>query len=80
VTTADVGGRFNVMMPSTVYAGGSSTVGLTWSGLALGGRYLGAAQFKDLSGVVQATTVLRVETNGGLPVTEAPDSDPGKMH
>jgi hypothetical protein len=79
VTTADIGGRFNVMMPSMVYAGGSSTVGLTWSGLALGGRYLGAAQFKDLSGIVQATTVLRVETNGGLPVAENPDNDPGKM-
>jgi hypothetical protein len=80
VTTADIGGRFNVMMPSMVYAGGSSTVGLIWSGLALDGRYLGAAQLKDPSGVVQATTVLRVETNGGLPVTEAPDNDPGKMH
>jgi len=72
VTTADTGGNFNALLPSTVYAGGTATVGLSWSGLALGKRYLGAVQFKDLGGVVQATTVLRVETNGGLPVTDVP--------
>jgi hypothetical protein len=72
VTTADTGGNFNALLPSTVYAGGTSTVGLSWSGLALGKRFLGAVQFKDLSGVVQATTVVRVETNGGLPVTDVP--------
>jgi len=61
VTTADTGGNFNALLPSTVYSGGTSTVGLSWSGLTTGKRYLGAVQFKDLSGVVQATTVLRVE-------------------
>jgi Subtilase family/Fibronectin type-III domain/PA domain len=61
VTPADVGGNFNVMLPSQVYAAGTSTVGMAWSGLTPGKRYVGAAQFLDLSGVVQATTVLRVE-------------------
>jgi len=60
VTPADVGGNFNVMLPGQVYAGGTSTVGLAWSGLTPGKRYMGAVQFLDLSGVAQATTVLSV--------------------
>ena len=67
VTRTDTGGNFNVMVPSQVYAGGMATVGMVWSGLALNGRYVGAGQFTDLSGAVQATAVLRVETTG-LPV------------
>ena len=60
VTPADVGGNFNVMLPGQVYAGGTSTVGMAWSGLTPGKRYMGAVQFLDLSGVAQATTVLSV--------------------
>jgi subtilisin family serine protease len=69
VTTADVGGKFNVMLPSTVVANGTATVGLTWSGLAASGRFVGGAQYKDLSGAVQATTVVRVDT-GAAPLSE----------
>ncbi len=79
VTRADLGGNFNALVPSAVYAGGSATVGLSWSGLPLGGRYMGAAQWLDQSGAVQATTVLRVETNGGLPVNEVQDSSSRKV-
>jgi hypothetical protein len=60
VTAADVGGNFNVLLPGQVYAAGTSTVGMAWSGLAPGKRYMGAVQFLDLSGVAQATTVLSV--------------------
>ena len=60
VTPADVGGNFNVMLPSQVYVAGTATVGMGWSGLTPGNRYLGAAQFLDLNGVPQATTVLSV--------------------
>jgi hypothetical protein len=60
VTPADIGGNFNVMLPSQVYAAGSATVGMGWSGLTPGKRYMGAAQFLDLSGIPQATTVLSV--------------------
>jgi hypothetical protein len=60
VTPADVGGNFNVMLPSQVYAAGTSTVGMAWSGLTPGKRYMGAVQFLDLSPAVQATTVLSV--------------------
>ena len=60
VTSADIGGNFNVLLPGQVYAAGTSTVGMAWSGLTPGKRYMGAVQFLDLSGVAQATTVLSV--------------------
>ena len=60
VTPADIGGNFNVLLPGQVYAAGTSTVGMAWSGLTPGKRYMGAVQFLDLSGVAQATTVLSV--------------------
>ena len=62
VMPADVGGKFVVALPSKSVAGNNTTVGMSWSGLDLDKRYVGGAQFLDLSGVVQATTVLRVET------------------
>ncbi len=60
VTAADLGGNFNVLLPGQVYAAGASTVGMAWSGLTPGKRYLGAVQFLDLGPTVQATTVLSV--------------------
>lgn len=66
VTPNDTGGRFNVLVPSQVHAGSSATVGMGWSGLEPGGRYVGGAQWLDPNGVSQATTVLRVEP--GVPV------------
>ncbi len=68
----DKGGNFNALLPGQVYAGGSGTVGLSWSGLPAGGRFIGAVQFKDSSGTAQATTGVRVETNGGLPLLDEP--------
>ena len=62
VTPADVGGKFVVALPSKSVAGNNTTVGMSWSGLDLDQRYVGGVQFLDLSGVVQAMTVLRVET------------------
>jgi Fibronectin type-III domain len=60
VTAADVGGNFNVLLPGQVYAAGTSTVGMAWSGLTPGKRYMGAVQFLDLGPTVQATTILSV--------------------
>lgn len=57
-------GKFTVLLPSQVYVGGTATVGLSWSGLQLQGRYLGAVAFKDLTGVRQALTVVQVQTPG----------------
>ena len=70
VTPTDTGGNFNVLVPSQVYAGSTATVGMSWSGLAPGKRYVGGAQWLDPNGAVQATTVLRVETN--VPVISEP--------
>lgn len=61
VTAADVSSTLNVLLPSQVYASGTSTVGVAWSGLATGQRYVGGFQLKDAGGFVQATTVVRVE-------------------
>ncbi len=76
VNQGDSGGKFNVVLPAQVYSAGTSTVGISWSSLPMGHRYLGAAAFTDAAGnfSTSSTTVVRVETNGGLPVTEAPTS------
>ncbi|WP_332847853.1 S8 family serine peptidase [Massilia sp. S19_KUP03_FR1] len=75
VTTADRNGGFRALVPSTVYAGSSATVSTSWSGLAAGKRYYGAVQLKDSSGVIGATTIYQVETDGAVPVPE-PEARP----
>ncbi|MCV2370554.1 S8 family serine peptidase [Roseateles oligotrophus] len=70
VTSADMGGNFKVALPGKVVSGGNAVVGMSWSGLANSERYLGAAQFLDASGKVQATTALRVET-GAAPLAQS---------
>lgn len=79
VKVGDTGGNFRTMMPSQVYPGSTATVGLSWSGLAPGGRYMGGVQFRDASGIPSATTVVRVETNGGLPLSEPGDVASAKL-
>lgn len=71
VMPGDAGG-LNAVVPSTVYAGSTATVGLAWSGLATGKRTVGGTHWLDASGKVQATTVLRVSTDGALPVQNEP--------
>ncbi len=72
VSAADATSGFNVLLPSMSYVNSTSTVGLSWSGLSTGGRYLGGAQFKDTSGVVQSTTLLVVDTTGAAPLAYTP--------
>ncbi|MEO5687311.1 MAG: S8 family serine peptidase [Burkholderiaceae bacterium] len=62
------GGAFNVLMPGSVYAGGTATVGFSWSGLTVGHRYFGGAQFLDLSGTPGAATALNIDTTPGTPL------------
>ncbi|WP_077033161.1 S8 family serine peptidase [Pelomonas sp. KK5] len=73
--------KLNVLLPANSYLGGTATVGVSWSGLTMGHRYLGAAALMDAGGNFgsASTTVLRVEPNGGLPVAEAPDTRPDKL-
>jgi len=71
VTTADVGGKFVVAVPGKVVAGNNTTVGVSWSGLDDNQSYVGAAQFLDLNGVVQATTLVNVNTGAAaIPIAE----------
>jgi subtilisin family serine protease len=68
LTPADLGGNFAVALPGKTVTGGNAMVGVSWSELIAGERYLGAVQFLDLNGVAQATTVLRVEPGESVPV------------
>jgi hypothetical protein len=61
-------GSLKAALPSKVYAGSTATVGLSWSGLAVGKRYIGAVGFVDPSGNAAATTVLAVDTDDAVPV------------
>ncbi len=71
VTTADVGGKFTVALPGKVVANVTASVVATWSGLANDTSYLGGIQFQDLSGNVQSTTVVNVNTGSAtIPVVE----------
>jgi subtilisin family serine protease len=70
VSSADKGGNFKVMMPAKVYAGSTASVSASWSGLALGKRYLGALQLLDANGAPATVTTFQVETNNPLPLGE----------
>jgi len=67
VTTADASSSLNVLLPGSVVAGGTATVGITWSGLVNGGRYLGGVQYKDPTGAVVGTTTVNVAPGGAMP-------------
>ena len=67
VSSTDVGGNFKVLAPATAYIGGTASVGMSWSSLAAGQRYLGAASFK-VDGVVAGTTLVDVQTNDPVPL------------
>ena len=72
VTPADVGGKLGVLLPSQVYAGSTATVGISWSGLLAGHRYVGGFQLRDANAVIQSTTAVLIETNGGVPTSDNP--------
>ena len=73
------GSTLRVALPSQVYAGSTATVGTTWSGLATGKRYVGGFQLTDLSGNPQSTTVLRVSTDGSVPILNEPATVSSKV-
>ncbi|MES2757493.1 MAG: S8 family serine peptidase [Pseudomonadota bacterium] len=63
----DVGGNFKVLVPATAYVGGTASVGMSWSGLATGQRFLGAAKFK-VNGMASGTTLVDIQTNDPVPL------------
>lgn len=71
VSTADASSTLNVMLPGNMTAGGTGTVGISWSGLAAGGRYLGGIQYKDPAGTVVGTTIVQVQPGAAAPLASA---------
>ncbi|MFN5048725.1 S8 family serine peptidase [Roseateles sp.] len=70
VGPSDVGGNFRVLAPANAVIGGTASVGMSWSGLALGQRYLGAAAYR-VGGVRQGVTLLEVLTNDPVPLAKS---------
>ncbi len=60
-------GALKVLAPGKAVVGGTASVGASWSGLAAGQRFLGAASFK-VDGVAQGLTLLEVNTNDPVPL------------
>lgn len=73
VTQADVGGKMTVAVPGKVVAGTYASLGLSWSGLEADKRYLGAMQFLDQNNILQATTIVRIETGAATIPTAQTD-------
>jgi len=62
------GGNLKLALPGKVYGGSNATVGLSWSGLTAGKRYLGGVELYDASGALGGTTAIAVGTDDALPV------------
>ncbi|MFC0253635.1 S8 family serine peptidase [Massilia consociata] len=67
VTPASAGGNFKVTAPGRVVAGGTATVGMSWSDLAVGTRHMGVVTYKSGTTTV-GTTVVEVDTTDPLPM------------
>ena len=79
IVKAGDGAGLKVALPSQVYAGSTATVAMGWSGLASGKRYVGAFQLLDAGGLPQTTTVVRVSTDGSVPVLNEPSTVAAKV-
>jgi hypothetical protein len=80
VSAADTNSKFIVALPSKVVAGNNSSVAMSWSGLAANGRYLGGIHFTDAGNLVQATSVVRIETGAAsIPTTQSERAVPMKL-
>jgi len=66
LTSASAGGNFKVLMPANAAVGGTASVAMSWSGLPLGKRYLGAVNYV-VGGASQGTTIVNVDTTDPLP-------------
>ena len=64
----DTGGNLKASLPTKVYANGSASAILSWSGLGAGKRFLGAVQLLDPNGNMAATTAVSVDTSNPVPL------------
>ena len=77
VQPTSTAGNFKVMSPSSATLGGTASVGMSWSNLDVGKRYVGAVDYL-VGGVRQGTTVIDVDTTDPLPLFKS-SSDKGKL-
>ncbi len=61
VKPTDAGGNLRVAAPSTVYLGGTGTVGLSWA--VPPARYLGVLQYKDGTSAVVGRSLVSIDTS-----------------
>jgi subtilisin family serine protease len=67
VQPTSTAGNFKVLSPGAATIGGTASVGLSWSNLDIGKRYVGAVNYL-VGGVKQGTTVIDVDTTDPLPL------------
>ncbi|TFW31082.1 S8 family peptidase [Duganella callida] len=67
----DTKGAVKVSLPDAVKVAGLANVGVSWSGLEQGKRYLGGLQWRDQDGRVLSTTELNIDTRDVTPAAAA---------
>jgi subtilisin family serine protease len=65
-----INGNFKVLTPGMSYVGGTGSVSMSWSGLDLGKRHLGAVRYL-VGGVQQGSTLVEVNTDDPLPLMQS---------
>jgi subtilisin family serine protease len=67
----DTKGNLKFSLPAKVELGGTATVGVSWSGLEQGKRYLGGMQMLNASGRAVSFTELNIDTRDVTPPSSA---------
>ena len=78
LTPGATGGNFKALAPSVATVGGTGTVAMAWSGLAVGKRYLGAVNYV-VGGKVQGATAIEIDTTDPLPLFQGSRVKPVKV-
>jgi subtilisin family serine protease len=65
----DTKGNVKLSLPSSVKVGGTSTVGVTWSGLEQGKHYLGGVKLANPEGGMTSVTEINIDTRDVTPAT-----------
>jgi subtilisin family serine protease len=65
----DTKGKLQVALPATVTQGGTSSVGISWTGLEQGKRYLGGLQLLNPAGRAVSLTEINIDTRDVVPAS-----------
>jgi subtilisin family serine protease len=74
----DTKGDVKLSLPESVKLGGSAKVGISWSGLEQGKRYLGAVQLLNPANGVGAVTGIDIDTRDVTPIITTGTSKPAR--